>query len=77
MSLTKEQKKAEFESLQEKKMRISEKKRSLLYGAIHRATMNTRCIIANNEDIREVDDLLFKLNGEIWSKVKNVLNIKQ
>jgi hypothetical protein len=56
-------------------MKISEKRKSLLYGAIHECTMDTRCKIAKNEDIREVDDLLFKLNEEIWNKIKWVLKI--
>jgi len=57
-------------------MRISEKKQSLLYGVIHESTMDVRCVIAKNKDIKEVDGLLFKLNEEIWGKIKAVLSIE-
>jgi hypothetical protein len=57
-------------------MRISEDRKSLLYGAIHDSTMDMRCKVAKDKDIREVDNMLFKLNEEIWRKISLVLKIK-
>ena len=62
-------------------MKISEKKKTELYGVIHEQIMQHRIVIANSEDalgkknVNDIDEMLFRLNQNIWKHVKRTLNI--
>ena len=60
-------------------MRISAKRQALLYEAIHIPVIDTRIIIAKAQDAdchnksADIDNLLFKLEDEIWQGIKKAL----
>lgn len=62
-------------------MRLSEKKRSALYTAISEPIMNKRIIIKQSENVlghknaNDIDELLYKLESDIWAEVQKALNI--
>lgn len=64
-------------------MRLSEKKKSEPYTAIHEPIMRKRISIQNSRQVlgdKNADDLdssLFKLNQDIWNEVKKTLSINE
>ena len=60
-------------------MRLSEKKRSALYEAINEPVMQKRIaaqkLPISYDDRQLVDELLYKLEREIWAEVRKALNI--
>ena len=62
-------------------MRISEKKGSSIYKAISEPITKKRITVIQSEDVngktnaKDVDELLYKLELEIWREVRNVLGI--
>lgn len=62
-------------------MNLSEKKRSALYEAISEPIMQKRIAVAQSEAVlgkknaRDIDDLLYKLERDIWAEVRKALNI--
>jgi len=62
-------------------MRMSEQKRSALYAAISEQIMQKRIAVAQSENVlgnkntKDVDELLYKLERDIWREVRLALNI--
>ena len=62
-------------------MRLSEKKKQELYNVIHEQIMQHRLVIANSEDVlgkknaNDIDEMLFRLNQNIWKHVKITLGV--
>lgn len=62
-------------------MRISDKKKTALYAAIHEPIMKKRITIAQSDNVlgeknaKDIDAILYKLNQDIWSQVKITLGI--
>jgi len=62
-------------------MKVSEKKKQELYDVIHEQIMQHRIVIANSENVlgaknvNDIDEMLFRLNQNIWKHVKRTLNI--
>ena len=56
-------------------MKMSEKKRQELYDAMSDRIMQLRIDIKQG-NIVDIDGALFKLEIDIWQRVKKVLNIK-
>ena len=62
-------------------MNISEKNRSKLYEAISEPIMRKRIAIKNSEGViglknaKDIDDLMYRLEREIWVEVRKALNI--
>jgi len=62
-------------------MRISESNRTKLYAAIHEPIMQKRIAVKQSKDVLglknadDIDEMLYKLNNDIWNEVKEVLNI--
>ena len=58
-------------------MKLSEKKKQELYNVTDRVVMNLRVKQNSGLSIEEMDEELFKLQSEIWRKIKEVLNIER
>ena len=59
-------------------MRISEKKKSELYSAIHENLMQLRIKLKKEHDLPEsVDSQIAQLEHSIWRDVRSTLNIKE
>lgn len=64
-------------------MKISEQRKAELYSSINMQIMDVRLDIATNANsinminVEVVDELLFKLNSNIWKEVKKTLNISE
>lgn len=62
-------------------MKISEKKKTDLYAAIHEPIMNARIAtkhsvnVLGEKNADDIDHLLYRLNNEIWKEVIKTLNI--
>lgn len=62
-------------------MNISEKKKSQLYAAISGPIMNNRISVRQSKNVlgeknaNDIDDLLYKLERDIWVEVRQALNI--
>jgi len=62
-------------------MRLSESKRTALYTAISEPIMQKRITVKNSscclgeKNARDIDDLLYKLERDIWVEVRKALNI--
>jgi len=64
-------------------MKLSAKRCSAVYEAISEPIMQKRITVKNSEHIlgekntRDIDDLLFKLQHDIWTEIKKVLDIAE
>ncbi len=62
-------------------MRLSEKKRGELYDAIHESIMKKRIAVKHSRSVlgdknaNDIDDLLCRLERDIWVQVRKTLNI--
>ena len=62
-------------------MELSEKRRTALYAAISEPIMNKRIAVAQSDNIlgkknsKDIDELLYKLERDIWREVRLALNI--
>lgn len=56
-------------------MKISEKKKTELYKAIHEPIMQLRIRQNAGFSIEQMDEKLYALNNEIWKEVIKTLNI--
>lgn len=64
-------------------MRLSEKKKSALYAAIHEPIMQKRIHISQSSNVlgdknaKDLDELMFSLNHQIWNQIKTVLKLEE
>lgn len=58
-------------------MKVSERRASLMYGAIHCSVMDARIKVVKGQQLTksEVDDLLYSLEQEIWRRLKENLKL--